>query len=354
MHRHHVANGPPEPPVLRVEGLTIQLGTRRGKGIAVDGVGFDLKKGRTLGLIGESGSGKSLTAMALLDLLQKNVLRITGGRIEYDGKDLVQLDAEARRAYRGRHISMVLQDPLAALNPVLTVRDQLFEALRLHHGLKGAALRARAVELLRLMRIPSPDARLEAYPHEMSGGMRQRVVGAIALAGDPAVLVADEPTTALDVTVQAAYLELLKKIQAERGMAILFITHDFAVVGEICDEVAVMYAGRIVEKGTTAEVFGDARHPYTKALLKAVPDITEKPRALASIPGTPPSVFAMPPGCRFHPRCWLHKAMGCPSRCREEAPADHATGPGRTAACHFTEEAAASEPAASRGDDDIQ
>jgi oligopeptide/dipeptide ABC transporter ATP-binding protein len=333
----------PEAPVMKVADLRIQVGTRRGFGVAVDGVSFDLKKGKTLGLIGESGSGKSLTALALLDLLQKGVLTVSGGRIEYDGKNLRELDAETRRAYRGRHISMVLQDPLGALNPVLSIRNQIFEALRLHHGLKGTALRERAIELLQQMRIPSPEARLDAYPHEMSGGMRQRVVGAIALAGDPEVLVADEPTTALDVTVQAAYLELLKKIQRERGMAILFITHDFAVVGEICDEVAVMYAGRIVEKGSTAEVFGGARHPYTKALIKAVPDISEKPRELAAIPGTPPSVFAMPSGCRFHPRCWLHESLGCPVRCRDEIPEDREISPGHSVACHFTDEASAAE-----------
>ncbi|WP_417725138.1 ABC transporter ATP-binding protein [Salipiger sp.] len=326
--------------VLRVEGLTISVGNRRGSGVVVEDVSFALRRGRTLGLIGESGSGKSVTALALLGLLPGAALSLTRGSIRFRGTDLAQLDSEGIRRFRGRYLSMVLQDPLSALNPVLSVGSQLSEPLRLHTKLRGGRLRQRAVELLELMKIPSPARRLKAYPHEMSGGMRQRVVGAIGIAADPEVLIADEPTTALDVTVQAAYLALLKEIQAKTGLGILFITHDFAVVGEICQDVAVMYAGRIVETGTTEEIFGQARHPYTRALLRSVPDVSRPPERLASIPGTPPSVFAMPSGCRFHPRCRLHEKLGRPAICCTRAP-DLVTGaPGRAAACHFTADAA--------------
>lgn len=326
--------------LMTVRNLSIRVATRRGDGVAVDNVSFTLRKGRTLGLIGESGSGKSITALSLLGLLPKPALELSGGSIEYSGADLAKMDPDAIRKYRGCDISMVLQDPLSALNPVLSIGEQLYEPLRLHKNLSGDALRARAIELLRLMKISSPEARLSAYPHQLSGGMRQRVVGAIGIAGDPKIMVADEPTTALDVTVQAAYIALLKDIQQKTGLSILFITHDFAVVREICHDVAVMYAGRIVETGSTEQIFGNPQHPYTKALLRSVPDVSQTPDRLASIPGTPPSVFKMPSGCRFHKRCWLHEKMGCPSICQTDVPALLERSAGQSAACHFADELA--------------
>jgi oligopeptide/dipeptide ABC transporter ATP-binding protein len=328
-------------PVLSVDNLAIEMRSRLGVGHAVSGVTFSVQRGETLGLVGESGSGKSLTASAILQLLPKPIAAIASGSIEFNGSDLLTKSPSEMRAIRGRHISMVLQDPLSALNPVMTIGSQLRESIRLHTSLRGRALTDRAVELLELMKIPQPRERLNSYPHQFSGGMRQRVVGAIALAAEPELLIADEPTTALDVTVQAAYLELLKELNQRTGMSMLFITHDFGVVRSVCDRVAVMYAGRLAEVASTRAIFSMPRHPYTRALIDAVPDIRKPTEKLVTISGSPPSIYDQPSGCRFRPRCWLYRQLGEPERCRIEVPELLAVeqDPDAKAACHFTEEA---------------
>lgn len=321
--------------LIRVADLSITFHSPRGVGSAVDGVSFEIRQGETLGLVGESGCGKSVTALAIVGLLRGADIR---GSVWYQGSDLLTKSETEMRDFRGRHISMVLQDPLTALNPVFTIGDQVGEAVRIHSDLRGDGLRQRTIELLDEMRIPHPAERLSSYPHQFSGGMRQRAVGAISLAGNPEVLIADEPTTALDVTIQAAYLDLLKDIQAKMGLGILFITHDFGVVGEMCDRVAVMYAGRIAEVAPTRKIMQDPRHPYTKALLYSVPDLRQGTRRLTSIDGSPPSIFAQPPGCRFHTRCWLYEAKGRPERCRTDVPDLTAIDASQKSACHFQDE----------------
>lgn len=321
--------------LLDVTNLSVSIGNRRGSGQVLDQISFQLHRGRTLGLIGESGSGKSVTASAVLGMLPQNVLRVSAGQMMLDDLDLTKLTDAEMQSLRGPVLSMVMQDPLSALNPVMTIGEQLYEPLRRHRKLSGPALKQRAIELLQLMKISLPQERLSAYPHQLSGGMRQRVVSAIALAGEPQILVADEPTTALDVTVQAAYLDLLRDIQARTGLAILFITHDFGVVADICDEVAVMYAGRIVETGPTARIFEAPQHPYTQALLASVADVFSRPETLGSIPGAPPSVFDMPAGCRFHPRCQTYHHRGRPIACHQDRPQLRPLGTAGAAACHF-------------------
>ena len=315
-------------PLLEVSGLQVEVQGERGIGRAVDGVSFTIAAGETLGLIGESGSGKSLSCLSVLRLNPRPMTRIAGGSVRFAGQELLDLDEPAMRAYRGRRIAMVLQDPMTALNPVFTIADQMGESLSLHRGLRGAAMTAVATELLRRLRVPDPPRVLRSYPHQLSGGMRQRVVGAIALAGEPSLLIADEPTTALDVTVQAAYLALLRRLQRETGLAILFVTHDLGVVARICDRVAVMYGGRIVETASAAALFSRPSHPYTRALLKALPDVTQRPERLDPIPGQPPSVFAEKRGCLFAPRC----AEARPE-CREAAPPETVLAPGHVVHC---------------------
>ena len=314
--------------VLRVENLTTELRVSRGTVRAVDNVSFDLHAGETLGLVGESGSGKSLTCLSILRLLPDGVGRITGGRVICDDVDLVPLPEEEMRRFRGRRISIILQDPMTSLNPVLTIGDQVGEGLRLYRGLKGKPLREKIIDLLRGMRIPAPEARIDAFPHEMSGGMRQRVGGAIGVSGTPAVLIADEPTTALDATVQAQYLSLLRDVQRSQGLAILFVTHDFGIVANMCDRVAVMYAGRIVELAPVAQLFDQPAHPYTEALLRSVPDLDVDVERLYSIEGQPPALHALPRGCSFAPRC--AQAHGI---CLERAPPMFDVAPGQKAAC---------------------
>jgi oligopeptide/dipeptide ABC transporter ATP-binding protein len=319
---------PPGEVVLEVRDLRTHFVTRRGVGRAVDGVSFDLHRGETLGLVGESGCGKSVTCLSIVRLHPRPAARIVGGQVRFGGVDLLALPESIMRRYRGRHLAMILQDPMTALNPVFTIGNQLAEPLRLHGGLRGRRLWQRAAEAMRLVRIPAPEARLRAYPHQLSGGMRQRAVGAIALSCEPDVLIADEPTTALDVTIQAAYLALLREIQARTGLAILFVTHDFAVVARMCDRVAVMYAGRIVELGDTATVLARPAHPYTEALLRSVPDLDAPPARLYSIEGQPPSIYAPAPGCPFAPRCPLVEP-----RCRVEFPPARTPAPGQTVSC---------------------
>ena len=289
--------------VLEVKDLRTHFFAQRGVGKAVDGVSFQVRRGETLGLVGESGCGKSITALSIIGLHPQPAARIVGGEVLFRGEDLLKKSPQELRAYRGKRIAIVLQDPMTALNPVFSIGEQVAEPLRLHQGLRGRALRERTVELLEMLRIPAAADRLDDHPHQFSGGMRQRVVGAIALSCGPELIIADEPTTSLDVTVQAAYLRLLRDIQAQTGVAILFITHDFGVVAKMCDRVAVMYAGKVVESAPTWELFDHPKHPYTEALLRSVPDLRAGAERLTSIEGQPPSIFGLPPGCSFAPRC---------------------------------------------------
>jgi len=292
-----------EDPVLKVEDLKTHFFTRSGVVKAVDGISFEVAKGETLGIVGESGSGKSMTAWSILGLVPQPTGKIIGGKIMYHGEDLLQKDESEMREIRGKGICMVMQDPLTSLNPVFTIGNQLIESLKMDSKESKATLIQKAIQLLTNVRIPAPESRLSVYPHQMSGGMRQRVVGAIAMSRAPSVLIADEPTTSLDATIQLQYLRLLKEIQAETGAAILFITHDFGVVARMCDRVAVMYAGKIVEQASVLELFDNPQHPYTEALLKSVPNLDEDVEFLPSIEGQPPTLDNLPEGCAFAPRC---------------------------------------------------
>jgi oligopeptide/dipeptide ABC transporter ATP-binding protein len=314
--------------VLEVKDLSAQLHTRWGVVKAVDGVSFSIAAGETLGLVGESGSGKTMTALSLLRLLPAPAGRIVGGRVLLDGEDLVTKSEREMRRVRGRRISMILQDPQTSLNPVFTVGNQIIEALRVHRAAGRAALRQRAEEALRRVKVAAPADRLRAFPHQMSGGMKQRVVGAIAIASEPTLLIADEPTTALDVTIQLQYLMLLKDVQARMGLAMLFITHDFGIVARMCDRVAVMYAGRIVESGPVRELFKAPRHPYTQALMASVPRMEARVNRLPSIEGQPPALHRLPGGCRFAARCRYAE-----QRCRDAYPKTFVVGPAHEAAC---------------------
>ncbi|GAB6876386.1 ABC transporter ATP-binding protein [Thermaerobacter litoralis] len=301
-------------PLLDVRDLQVQF-TRHGQAVTVvDGVSFQVGAGETVALVGESGCGKSVTARSILGLIRPPG-RVARGQILFAGQDLLSLGEAEMRRIRGNAIAMVFQEPMTSLNPVYTVGQQIAEALRLHRGLTGRRALAEAVELLRKVQIADPERRVHEYPHQLSGGMRQRVMIAMALACRPRLLIADEPTTALDVTVQAQILELLRQLQAEFGMAVLMITHDLGVVAEVAQRVVVMYAGKVVEEGTVAEIFRQPGHPYTAGLLQSVPRLGQGKGRLRPIPGTVPDPAAMPGGCRFHPRCPL-----ADERCRREAP----------------------------------
>jgi peptide/nickel transport system ATP-binding protein len=290
-------------PLLRVEDLRVEFPTEDGLVHAVDGITYQVFPGRTLGIVGESGSGKTVSSLTALGLTRRQGARISG-RILFDGEDLLTLSEDRMRTIRGNDIAMIFQDPLSALHPLYKVGRQLTEAVRAHNDVSKAAARTRAVELLSLVGIPDPARRVDQYPHEFSGGMRQRVMIAMALANEPKVLFADEPTTALDVTVQAQILALMERLQRELGMAIVIITHDLGVVAEMADDIAVMYAGRIVETASAEQLFAAPEHPYTWGLLKSIPRL-DVPREedLVPIPGTPPSLINPPSGCHFHPRC---------------------------------------------------
>jgi oligopeptide/dipeptide ABC transporter ATP-binding protein len=289
--------------ILDVQDLTTSFVTSEGLITAVDGLSFTVRRGETLGIVGESGSGKTMACQSLLRLLPPASARITRGRILFEGFDLARLSPARMREIRGARISMILQDSLSSLNPAFTIGDQVGEVIALHRGLRGRALHDEVVSILHKVRIPDAERHLRSYPHSLSGGMRQRVAGAIALSCRPDLLIADEPTTALDVTVQAQYLNLLKSIQRESGMSMIFVTHDLGVIARMCDRVAVMYAGRIVESAPTATLFASPRHPYTQALLACLPAIHGPLHELVSIDGQPPNLAALPPGCRFAPRC---------------------------------------------------
>jgi len=323
--------------LLDVRNLSVDA--RRGQRDAriVDDVSFSLGAGEMLGIVGESGSGKSVSVRAVLGLIPMPPLRIAGGTTEFEGHDLLRMSARERRGILGRRISIVFQDPLAALNPLMTVGDQIAEAIQAHGNPSGAEAARRVVELLNAVRIPNAAGRARSYPHELSGGMRQRVLIAIALANDPAVIIADEPTTALDVTIQAQIMRIFRDIRRTRGCAIVLISHDLGLIAENCDRVQVMYAGRVVETGTVSDVLREPRHPYTRGLMDARPDQDLQREQLTPIRGRPPTAGQISPGCAFHPRCDLYRGR---ERCERETPAlrgDAAAG--RLAACHYFDEA---------------
>jgi oligopeptide/dipeptide ABC transporter ATP-binding protein len=315
-------------PLLAVQDLRTYLFTRYGIVRAVDGVSFDLKDGETLGLVGESGSGKSMTALSILRLLPKPAGKIVGGKILFEGQDLVQLSEREFAHWRGSKVALILQDPMTALNPVLSIGYQVGEGPHLHLRLKGSRLLGEVLRLLDLVHIPAARQRIREYPHQMSGGMRQRIVTAMAISAGPRLLIADEPTSALDVTTQVAVLELLKDLQRRLGLAMLLITHDFGIVNRTCDRVAVMYAGRLVEMGSLEQVMETPAHPYTIGLLSCVPRLQGATGRLTSIAGQPPDLRSPIPGCAFAPRCPRAKPI-----CRMEPPPLVQVGPGHSASC---------------------
>ncbi len=314
--------------VLKVEDLHTVFFTRRGIVRAVDGVSFFVREGETLGIVGESGCGKSVTALSIIRLLPEPGGQTTRGRIILDGMDVLKLSKKAMQTVRGAKISIILQDPMTSLNPVYDIGNQISESVRLHQKLPDNLVEPEVISALRLLKIPAPESRLHDYPFQLSGGMRQRVVGAIAMSCRPRLLIADEPTTALDATIQEQYIALFKDIQKTTNVAIVFITHDFGVVANLCHRVAVMYAGKIMETGTTREIFKEPRHPYTVALINSVPRLDRKDERLFSIEGHPPSLLSPPVGCRFAARC--PQVMDI---CREQAPSETEVSPGHVASC---------------------
>jgi peptide/nickel transport system ATP-binding protein len=318
-------------PLLKVRDLRVSFATRAGPVEAVAGIDIDLEEGRVLGVVGESGSGKSVSMLGVLGLLPSSAVVTGSARLR--GQELLGMAPQALQAIRGARVGMIFQDPLTALNPVLRVGEQIVEAIRIHRDISRKAAMARAVDLLDLVSIPQPRERVQQYPHEFSGGMRQRAMIAMAVANEPELLIADEPTTALDVTVQAQILELLEDLRSRLGIGLILITHDLGVVAGTADAVAVMYAGRIVERGEVDAIFDDPRHPYTRGLLAALPKLDAGDAPLVGIEGRPPSIRDRPPGCAFHPRCALAEA-----RCRVERPALRLVG-STWCACHLAETA---------------
>jgi oligopeptide/dipeptide ABC transporter ATP-binding protein len=314
--------------LLEVKGLRTHFATDEGEFKAVDDVSFSLDRGRTLGIVGESGCGKSVTSLSIMGLVPQPPGRIAGGEVMFDGTDLLKLDKAEMSELRGNRLSMIFQEPMTSLNPVFTVGDQIIEGIRRHRKIGPAEARKRAIEMLRRVRIPSPERRIDEYPHKLSGGMRQRVMIAMALACDPQLLIADEPTTALDDTIQAQILELMRTLRDELGTAIILITHDLGVIAELAQDVVVMYAGRIVEQVAVAGLFDDPQHPYTIGLLGSIPKLHETQERLAAIEGVVPNPVAMPQGCRFNPRCPF-----AVDKCRAEEPPLMQVRPGHLAAC---------------------
>jgi oligopeptide/dipeptide ABC transporter ATP-binding protein len=317
-------------PLLELRGLSTHYESARGTRVtrAVDDVSLTLERGKTLGIVGESGSGKSTLALSIMRLLPP-AARIVGGQIRFEGEDLLEKSGREMREIRGKRIGMILQDPMASLNPLFTIGDQISESLRVHEGASRRAAWRRARGLLEAVRISAPAARMKEFPHQMSGGMRQRIVGAIAVACGPRLLIADEPTTSLDLTIQAQYLSLLRDLQREHNLAMIFITHNLGIVAKMCDAVAVMYAGRVVEAGPIRQIFNKPAHPYTRALLDSVPRLTDDTHTrLPAIDGQPPDPSAPPAGCAFHPRCPHVLA-----RCREQAPPAVSVGTAQMARC---------------------
>ena len=314
--------------VLQVEDLRTYFRTRWGTVKAVDGISFYLRRGETLGIVGESGSGKSVTMLSLMRLVPSPPGEIVSGKVVLDGEDLVPLSDRDMNRVRGRKIALIIQDPMTSLNPVFTIGNQVTEAIRIHQNIPRRSVLDQALDVLRKVNIPAAESRVKDYPHQMSGGMRQRVVGAIGISCQPQVLIADEPTTSLDVTIQAQYLKLLKELQHDSDLSLIFITHDFGIVAKMCDRVAVMYAGRIVEHGSVRDIFNNPSHPYTEALLASVPKMEEDVDRLYSIEGQPPPLHDLPVGCSFADRCQYVM-----DRCREEYPIQATVAEGHEASC---------------------
>ncbi|GAA3299181.1 ABC transporter ATP-binding protein [Dactylosporangium vinaceum] len=326
----------PHTPLLRIENLSVDFRTDDAVVHAVDGVDLEVDAGEIVAVVGESGSGKTVTAMSVLRLLREPPARVSARTLAFRGQDLRGLSPRALRAIRGGPVGMIFQDPMTALNPVLSIGDQIAETVLLHQRKPDRkAARARAVELLGLVGVPDAAQRVKQYPHEFSGGMRQRAMIAMAIANDPDLIIADEPTTALDVTIQAQVLQLLQKAQRETGAATILITHDLGIVAELADRVVVMYAGRVVETAGVVELFAKPRHPYTLGLLASLPRMDTETDRLDPIPGNPPNMAAPPPGCPFHPRCALARDV-----CRTDRPPLFEISPDRRSACHFHEELA--------------
>ena len=316
-------------PLLEIANLSTHYVSARGTRVvrAVDQVSLRINAGETLGIVGESGSGKSTLALTILRVLPP-AARIVSGEMLFEGEDLVQKSDAEMRHVRGKRIAMILQDPMASLNPLFTVGDQVAEPIRVHEGAPRRSAWRRATELLKAVRIAAPERRVREYPHQLSGGMRQRIVGAIAISCEPKILIADEPTTSLDLTIQAQYLKLLRDLQRAHNLALIFITHNLGIVAKMCDRVAVMYAGRLVEAGPVKQIYNAPAHPYTQALLESIPRLGDSRKRLTAIDGQPPDPSAPPPGCAFHPRC--PKVM---DRCRVEAPPEFRVADGQTSRC---------------------
>jgi len=332
-------------PLLELENLSTHYVSARGTRVvrAVEGVSLRLNARETLGIVGESGSGKSTLALTILRLLPP-AAQITSGRMLFEGEDLLQKSEAEMRRVRGKRIAMILQDPMASLNPLFTIGDQVAEPIRVHEGTGRAKAWSRAFDLLKAVRIASPQTRLRQHPHEMSGGMRQRIVGAIGISCGPRLLIADEPTTSLDLTIQAQYLNLLRELQRAHGLALIFITHNLGIVAKMCDQLAVMYAGRVVESGPVRQVFNAPAHPYTQALLNSIPRMSDSRRRLTAIDGQPPDLAALPPGCAFAPRC-----PSVVDRCRQASPPE-TMGDGHSVRCWLTTPGtAAADGVAQRG-----
>ncbi len=319
-------------PLLELRNASMHYVSQRGSRVvkAVDSVTLSLEAGETLGVVGESGSGKTTLALSILRLLPPAAVA-AGGEIVFDGEDLLHKSPEEMRQIRGKRIAMILQDPMASLNPLFTIGDQVSEPLRVHEGMPRRRAWDRATTLLKAVRITAPETRVREYPHQMSGGMRQRIVGAMGIACGPQLLIADEPTTSLDLTIQAQYLNLLRDLQREHGLALIFITHNLGIVAKMCDRVAVMYAGRLVEFGPVRKIFDAPRHPYTRALLQSIPRFGDTRQRLTAIGGQPPDLSALPLGCSFHPRC-----PDAVDRCRAEAPPETGAADGHSARCWVT------------------
>ena len=323
-------------PVLSIRDLAVQFTTDDGVVRAVDGISYDVYAGETLGIVGESGSGKSVSTMSILGLIPQPPGKITSGQALFKGRDLLKLSRRELRHVRGNDVAIVFQDPMTSLNPVLKVGFQIGEAMKAHHpNLSDQEIERKGINLLKLVGIPQAERRYSQYPHEFSGGMRQRAMIAMAISNDPALLIADEPTTALDVTIQAQILEVLKLAQEETHAATILITHDLGLIAEMADRVIVMYAGKIVENADVHTIFRAPRHPYTIGLMDSLPKLTEDEEWLRPIPGQPPSLINRPSGCPFHPRCFLSQGR---ARCREEEPPLREIAPKHTSACHFAEE----------------
>lgn len=314
--------------LLEVKDLKVYFYTEEGVVPAVDGISFELAPGETLGIVGESGCGKSQTSLAIMGLIPAPPGKVTGDGVIFKGSNLLTKSEKEMRQIRGNEISMIFQEPMTSLNPVFTIGDQIMEAIILHQKVSKQEARKKAAEMLRLVGIPSPEKRLDEYPHQLSGGMRQRVMIAMALSCNPSLLIADEPTTALDVTIQAQILDLMRALKNEIGMSIMLITHDMGVIAEMADNVVVMYAGKVVEKATVGEIFANPLHPYTQGLLGSIPKLHQVAQRLEAIPGTVPNPHQMPRGCRFNPRCEHAQDI-----CREAEPSIEAYGDGHQAAC---------------------